>query len=129
MHNGLGYPEVEEVIELNILVLGLIRVKKKDSHKILSTAKIASVIDECRSIGGSIYLKAAVLMRGLSRAHAFASGNRRTAFLAGKYFVVKNGGRFSIPDDPNYAVILRRIREGRYSDHEIAEWISNGTID
>ena len=61
-------------------------------------------------------------------AHAFASGNRRTAFVTAKAFVLNNGGSFNIPDDPAYADAMRGIREGRYIGEEIAEWIKNGKI-
>ena len=128
MTSEISYPEIDEIIEFNLLVLGLFRVKKADQHQVLSRQKIASVLKECRESHGDVYTKAAALMRGLSSAHAFASGNRRTAFVATKDFVLRNGHGFAIPDDPDYAEVMRGIREGKYSDAEIREWISNGKI-
>jgi len=128
METRISYPAVGEIIEFNLLVLGVVRVKKADRHHVLSRQKIASAIGQCRSAEGGLHQKAAVLMRALVAAHAFASGNRRTAFVATKDFVLKNGGKFSIPDDPHYAGVMRGIRESGYSDDEIAEWIRNGKI-
>ena len=67
-----------------------------------------------------------MLMERLVTAHAFASGNRRTAFVAAKSFVLSNGGKFQIKDDPEYAKIMQGIREGRCSPDQISEWIKNG---
>lgn len=125
---GVKYLSVEEIVEFNLLVLELVKVKKSDKHQVLSIQKISSAIDECRETKGGIYAKAAALMRALSRAHAFGSGNRRTAFIATKDFVLRNGEKFQVPDDSHYASVLRGIREGYYSDVEIAEWIQNGRI-
>lgn len=128
MATEISYPSAEEIVELNILVLGIIKVKKADKHHVLSTLKIHQALDACRQARGDVYDKAAAIMRALASAHAFASGNRRTAFLAAKEFVLKNGGKFAIPDDPYYAEVMREIREGKHSDAEIAEWIKNGKI-
>lgn len=124
----ISYPSVEEIIEFNILVLGLLKVKKADKHNVLSRQKIVVSLEKCGKAAGDIYLKGALLMRSLASAHAFASGNRRTAFVVAKDFVVRNGGKFLIPDDPHHAKVMRGIREGRYSDIEIAEWMKNGKI-
>ena len=125
----LNYPQADEIIEINILALGLVKVKKADKHQVLSYQKIISAVSKAEGTEGDLYLKAAVLMRELSRAHCFASGNRRTAFLATKDFVIRNSGKFVIPDDPDYANVMRGIREGTYSETEISEWISNGKIN
>ena len=128
MGNGIKYPTVEEIEEYNVLVLSVIKVKKADKPHVLSRHKIRSAIEACENAEEDIYHKAAVLIRQLVVAHAFASGNRRTAFVATKAFVQKNGGSFKIPDDPNYATVMRGIREGHYSDDEVKEWISHGKI-
>ena len=125
---AVSYPSIEEVEEFNILVLNLIKVKRADRHNVLSRAKIRAALAACEAAEGGIYAKAAVLLEHLVKAHAFASGNRRTAFVAAKSFVLKNGGKFRIADDPSYARVMQGIREGRYAVPEIVEWISNGKI-
>jgi death-on-curing protein len=128
MEREFTYPDSDEVAEFNQLALSIVRTTKADSHAILSVAKINSAIDECRNSPGNIYDKAAVLMRALTKAHAFASGNRRTAFLTSKYFVTVNGGKFKVPDNEENAVVMKELREGKHTDQQISEWIRNGKI-
>ena len=144
---GFAYPSAEEIIDYNVLALTLIKAKKSDAAKVLSRQKINDALEACEKAEGGIREKAAVLLKSLVCAHAFASGNRRTAFLAAKDFVstkfanklcapwnyrnsklIKNGGEFRIPDDPSSAFVLRGIREGFYSLDEIKEWIEHGKI-
>lgn len=86
------------------------------------------MLDECKEKKGTLYDKATTLLKELVKAHAFASANRRTAFIATKYFVEMNNGKFNIDNDPGYAKVMVGIREDYYSDDEIKEWIKNGKI-
>lgn len=122
------YPIVEKIIEYNFLVLDLIKVKKADSPKVLSENKIREIIQECKESNGDVYDKAVILLKGLVQKHPFASGNRRTAFIVTKDFVLSNKQKFNIEDDPNYARALQGVRENYYTDEEIKEWIKNGKI-
>ena len=122
------YPSAERIVEYNLLVLERIKVKKADSHRVLSLAKIQEVLDDCRKKEGKVYDKAVVLLKGLVQKHPFVSGNRRTAFIAVKYFMISNKVRFGIKDDPHYARAVQGIRENYYSEEEIKEWIKNGKI-
>jgi hypothetical protein len=115
----INYPSIEKIIEYNIMVLHLIKVKKADKPEVRSRQKISEVIEECKTINGGIYDKATVLLKGLTQKHPFASGNRRTAF---------NSKKFRIQDNPKYARVMVGIREGYYLDTEIKEWIKNGKI-
>ena len=128
MGNGTAYPSVEQLEAYNMLALMIIKVKKADSHAVLSHSKIRDAISECENADGDIYLKAAVLIKALVQTHAFASGNRRTAFIAAKSFIIVNGGTFKISDDPHYARAMQGIREDYYSIAEIMEWIKHGKI-
>jgi len=128
MEKEFKYPNSDEVAEFNPLALSIVRVTKADSHAVLSLGKINSAIEECRESTGDLYYKAAVLMRALTKAHAFASGNRRTAFLTAKYFVTTNGGKFNVPDNEENAKVMKGLREGKYDDEQISEWIRNGKI-
>jgi len=124
----MNYPSADQIIKLNILALDLIRVKKKDASKVLSFSKISGVLLDCRAHKGDVYGKAVVLLFGLIKAHAFASGNRRTAFLAMKLFLKNNNAKIGITDDPSNAIVMRGIREGHYAEAEIREWIISGKI-
>lgn len=128
MAKHIGYPTPEKIIEYNMLVLNMIKVKKADKAEVLSYARIAKVVNQCKETEGSIYDKAASLIKWLIQEHAFASGNRRTAFITIKDFINSNGGKFRIKDEARYARVMQGIREGYYADKEIKEWIKNGKI-
>ena len=122
------YPTVEKIIEYNILALHLLKVKKADKAEVLNRSRIMDVIGKCQDCEGDICDKAVVLLKGLIQNHPFASGNRRTAFIATKDFLLMNKAKISIRDDPKYASVMIGIRERYYSDGEIKEWIKNGKI-
>lgn len=124
----LIYPTPEEIIEYNILVLNILKVKKADKHGVLNYGKIVETIEGCKNLQGNIYDKAVFLLKCLVQKHPFASGNRRTAFIVIKKFLLSNNGRFGIKDDPKYAKVLIGIRENFYTDLEIRGWIRNGKI-
>ncbi len=124
----ITYPSAEKIIEYNLFALSTIRIKKADKAEVLSHAKIMKIVEDCESLEGDIYDKAAFLLKDIIQKHPFASGNRRTAFIVTKYFVYINKKKFAIKDDPSQARVLQGIREGYYSDDEIKRWIQNGTI-
>lgn len=128
MARSIVYPTPERIVEYNAHVLKVIKVKKADRAEVLSLGTIVKIIQECKNIDGDIYDKAVGLIKGLIQGHAFASGNRRTAFVAANESVNLNGGLFNIPDNPAYARVMQGIREGYYTDEEIKRWIKNGKI-
>ncbi|MBU2639357.1 MAG: type II toxin-antitoxin system death-on-curing family toxin [Nanoarchaeota archaeon] len=122
------YPTIEKIIEYNVIILNVINVKKKDKPEVLSKVKILNIINECKNLEGDVYDKAVFLLRELIQKHPFASGNRRTAFVVTKDFIIKNKEKFKIKEDPKQARIMVGIREGYYKDEEIKEWIKHGKI-
>lgn len=116
------------MIEFNMMALNLIKTKKADKGEVLSYAKIMEVVTGCEELEGDIYDKAAYLLKKMIKQHAFASGNRRTAFMITKHFLDSNGKEFKITDNPDYAKIMTGIRENYYTDEEIKNWIQNGKI-
>lgn len=124
----INYPTPEKIIEYNLLVLKLIKVKKADEAKVLSKAKIIEIVMECENYEGDVHDKAACLLKGLIQKHPFASGNRRTAFIVVKEFLFVNHAKFHVKDEPHYAKVMQGIRENFYTAEEIKEWIKNGQI-
>jgi death-on-curing family protein len=124
----IKYISKEKLIELNILVLNQIKVKKADKAEVLSYSKIDEIINLSKNKKGDLYDKAIVLLKHIIKSHAFASGNRRTAFVTTKYFITENKGKFRIKNIPENANVMQGIREDFYSDNEIKEWILNGEI-
>lgn len=100
---GFVYPTVEEVIAYNELSLSRIKVKKADRHEVRNRAAIKNVIASASATPGDVYAKAAVLLTGLCQKHAFASGNRRTALVVAKDFLLTNNAVFGVRDDPKNA--------------------------
>ena|SRR3989344_4440806 len=125
---SIDYLSKERIIELNLLVLTIIKVKKADTHKVGNVSKLIKVLDLCKKSSGDIYDKAIILFKGIINEHPFVSGNRRTAFLATKLFLLTNDSKFGIKDDSSKASIMLGIREGFYSDEEIKELLKNGKI-
>ena len=128
MEKEIEYPTVDEIIEYNVLVLALIKVKKADQPAVLSSGRLELIIQNCKELEGDLYDKAVCLLKRMIQLHPFASGNRRTAFVVVKDFLLSNDGVFRVKDDPNYARVMQGIRENYYLDDEIMEWIKNGKI-
>lgn len=128
MEDNIVYPTAEKIIEYNLFALEFFRAKKADKAKVLSRSHILDIINDCNETEGDIYDKAVVLLFGLVKKHPFASGNRRTAFVVTKYFLMHNNAKFAIKDDPGYAKIMLGIRENHYTKEEVKEWIQNGKI-
>ena len=68
--------------------------------------------------------KAAILLRGVNRAHSFASANKRTAFFTANQFVKKNKNYWILKKRDKQRDFAIKVREGRVSDKEIAEWLN-----
>jgi death-on-curing family protein len=121
---GILYPTPEEVIEANRRVLQQIRVRKADQHGVLmgkvGKNKILKAIDDSESEAGGIYEKAAVLLIGIVRGHAFESGNRRTAYAVAADFLESNG--YGVTNTYDVAVI-KGIRSGTHKKAEVASWL------
>jgi prophage maintenance system killer protein len=82
------YPTVEEVQYNNTIAIEMFRRNKHDQTKTISLPYIQKVLDLVKLEPGDIYDKAATLLFELTRIHAFESGNKRTAFLTTKKFVL-----------------------------------------
>ncbi len=122
------YPTIDEIQYYNTIAIEMFRKSKSDQAKTISVSYIQRTIDKTKIDPGDIYDKAARLLIELTRIHAFESGNKRTAFLSTKKFVLNNGGKFNIPDTINNVKVMIGIRENYYSKNEIKEWIMNGKI-
>ena len=122
------YPTVEEIQYNNTIAIEMFRRSKRDQAKTISVSYIKKAIDAMKVVPGDLYDKAALLLLELTRIHAFESGNKRTAFLTTKKFVITNGERFNIPDTENNVKIMIGIRENYYTQKEIKEWIKHGKI-
>ena len=124
----LNYPTVEEIQYFNTITIEMFRRSKHDEAKTINVSYIEKAIEKVKNKQGNLYEKAAVMLYELTRIHAFESGNKRTAFLTTKKFVIKNEGKFNIPDLTDNVKVMIGIRENYYSLNQIKEWIKNGKI-
>ena len=65
---------------------------------------------------------AAAYAFGLARNHAFVDGNKRTAYVVCRTFLVLNGWDLVGPLSDRYPVFLG-LAEGSVSEQELAEWL------
>ena len=110
---------------MNELILREIRIRKADRPQLLSRAKLDDIPTSVRETEGDVYDKATTLIIGLVRGHPFASGNRRTAFVATKLFLELNGEKMIVEHDSK---ILQGIREGFYTTREVKSWLKGNAI-
>ena len=128
MSKKLVYLSVEKIIAYNILAINLIQVKRADKAEVLSKNRLDEVVERCKNLKGDVYDKAVFLLKGIIQKHPFASGNRRTAFIAVKDFLLSNTETFGIQDNPEQARVMIGIRENFYKDEELKEWLKHGKI-
>ncbi len=102
-----------------------VRVKKADQHKLLSRGALENVLQRLGEEKGYVYEKAVTLLIGMLQTHAFASANRRTAYLATKGFLERNGERIRVGHDPE---VLQGIRQEFYARDEIRKWLQGNEI-
>jgi death on curing protein len=121
----LRYLDPEDVIAINQLVLRQIKIRRADSPRVLSKKKLGEITQAVHETEGDAYDKAVTLIMGLVRGHPFASGNRRTAFVATKLFLEMNSRAMEVDHNPD---ILLGIREGFYTANEIKSWLKGNAI-
>ena len=70
--------------------------------------------------GEDIVVLAVALMSGVSRAHAFEQGNKRTAFAAMRLFLRANGFDTAFGDTIDWADEMVKLIEHRLSEEEFS---------
>jgi len=119
------YPTEEQIIETNKEILIKIKVKKADSHKVLSIGCVRKAVQCMTEDKGDLLDKAVTVLIFLCQNHCFDSGNRRTAFVIAKAFLKANNLNPQIVYDEN---VLMGARQGFYSKIQIKEWLSGNAI-
>ena len=121
----IRYPIIEELIELNKDILQKVRVKRSNHHEVLSRRKLEEIIEKVRNQEGDIYDKAVTLLSAIVTSHPFASGVRRTAYVATKAFLLENGEAIKVIYEPS---VFTGIRERFYTRDEIRAWLEGNKI-
>lgn len=125
---GLKFLTVEEVVEYNKSVLDKIKVRKADGHKVIAEGALRVIMEECARREGDAYDVAGFLLKSLVQKHPFASGNRRTAWIAAERFLERNNHKLNVDNSREQARVLQGIRENYYTEGEIREWLITGEI-
>ena len=121
------FPTKEAILMVNEIV-NIMSNRKADQHKLLKSAGyIDEIIEKTKQVQGDVYDKAAFLMHSLITAHGFASGNKRTGFIAALWFLRRNGGKERIKSFNKAERIITNIRV--FEPNEIAGWLRTGDID
>ena len=120
-------PDTNEIISINKSILEEFPQKKADRHHVLSYAKIAIAVQHANE-HQEPYAVAAELLVQLVRAHAFASGNKRTSFFCARNVLASVGAPFNILDKAENARVLIGVREGFYNQTDIEKWLRTGVI-
>lgn len=70
---------------------------------------------------------AAAYVFGLSKAHAFVDGNKRTAFVTGVTFLRLNGYEFR-PDPVRGVQMIEGLAASEVTEVEFAHWLQDGSV-
>lgn len=70
---------------------------------------------------------AAAYAYGLARNHPFVDGNKRTALVAARTFLLLNGVNLEGGQDEKF-LTFQRLAEGSLTEKELAEWIRNRIV-
>jgi death on curing protein len=65
---------------------------------------------------------AAAYAYGIARNHPFIDGNKRTALVAARTFLILNGGDLIATQDDKVLTFLK-LAEGSISEEELSDWI------
>lgn len=74
----------------------------------------------------SLHILAALYGLGIARAHAFADGNKRTAWIAMYTFLGLHGITLEAADAEAIAV-MGTVASGDMAEHELAQWLEDHT--
>ena len=64
---------------------------------------------------------------GIARNHPFVDGNKRTAYVVCRTFLMLNGRDLTASREKKYLVFLR-LAEGRLSEDELAGWLRDHSM-
>lgn len=70
---------------------------------------------------------AASLAYGIAKNHPFIDGNKRTALVVARTFLLLNGFNIEATQEEKYLTFLK-LAEGNLSEEELADWIRQNLI-
>lgn len=82
-----------------------------------------------RYLFSSIYSQAAALLHGISQAHGFLDGNKRTAWVSALTFLSRNGVEISLLPPAVMSDYMEEVAKGVHDVSEIAFWFAQHTAE
>jgi death-on-curing protein len=76
----------------------------------------------------SIYSQAAALLHGVSQAHGFLDGNKRTAWVSGLTFLDRHGIEIALVSPEEMSDFMVEVAEDVHTLTDIAFWLALRTI-
>ncbi len=123
MPNEPNWLPIEVVIEHNRLELA----ETGENHFVRDWGLLESALARARNAFAygeeDIVVLAVALMAGISRAHAFEQGNKRTAFGAMRLFLRANGHDTAFDDSVSWADEMIGLLEHRSTEEDFARAI------
>ena len=71
---------------------------------------------------------AASLAYGIAKNHPFVDGNKRTALVVSRTFILLNGFNIEASQEDKYLTFLK-LAEGNLSEEELAEWFRQKLVE
>jgi death-on-curing protein len=123
LQNEPNWLPVEEVIEHNRIELA----ETGENHFVRDRGLLESALARPRNAFAygeeDIVVLGIALMAGISRAHAFEQGNKRTAFAAMRLFLRSNGYDTAFDDSVSWANEMISLIEHRSTEEDFAHAI------
>lgn len=69
-----------------------------------------------------LFALSAAYMYGIVRNHPFVDGNKRTGFLTGYAFLVRNGKELTVPE-PEATAVIMDLAGAKLEEAELAVWL------
>mgnify|MGYP001941510435 CR=1 FL=1 len=117
------YPlSVDDVLEVHAMILPSAPVR--DEGALISAVNKPWASYEGIELYRDLPAKAAALLIGIARNHAFLDANKRTAIGSVDYFLALNGFRLAFASDEEVADFVEIVAQGQVEQAFVSAWIT-----
>jgi death-on-curing protein len=115
------YMTVSDIYNINFTVTGG-ETFVRDIHLLESAVKRPAIVVFGQEQFPTLVDKAAALMHSLAAHHLFADGNKRTAMMATRVFLERNGCAVTWDEDDLEAYLLE-VAQSQHAVEDVAGWL------
>lgn len=119
--NPVQYMTVSDIYNINFTVTGG-ETFVRDIHLLESAVKRPAIVVFGQEQFPTLVDKAAALMHSLAAHHLFADGNKRTAMMATRVFLERNGCAVTWDEDDLEAYLLE-VAQSQHAVEDVAGWL------